>query len=200
MNSWCQNNNSLISTKLVWTILLWKYSLVVQWLFFLKHVLSRGDRHHFHFSSFDWVMDYFTVKINVFCRFEFLLDQIYLLLLLLVAEWIWECKVGHLIRSIIENVRKKHCEYIFIFALNGVAALSWNPLPFLLSVRQNAKNRLETVLVKFWLITQIFECKCQLFSERNASDRKIKPCSASNFTWRIRSSIWRDPQIEFVSI
>lgn len=73
----------------------------------IKYAITRGQRHHLHFPTFDGVVNGLPVEVEVLlgrCRLKLLLNLVYFGLGLLVAEWVRESEERRLIRLGAEHV------------------------------------------------------------------------------------------------
>lgn len=102
----------------------------------VHNAVSRGQSHHFHFSSFDRVEDGLPVEIQVlidWCRFKLLLDRIDFSLGLLVTEWVREGEERSLIWLVAEHVLESQNELLII--VYEIVSLSEYSTPFFLRIR-----------------------------------------------------------------
>ena len=107
-------------------------------------------------------------------RLKFICDFSHLILGILVAPWIRECKIGRLISLIAEHVLESESELIFL--VDEVICLSENASPFLLSVWEDSEYWLKTLPIQLCLIVQVLECECQLLTLWYTFYREVEPC------------------------
>ena len=147
MYSRSENNNFFWFFKLLrsslWVVnSFWKHSLWILWLSlpFFSYLILRWYCHHFHLSSFYWIINDLSMKIQVFIRtsfHKFLLYLINLILWLLVAPGIWKGKIRCLRRCIAKHM-SEFKDKLVVLVEKEVSFIKDAP-PLFLSVGYNFK-------------------------------------------------------------
>lgn len=170
MNSRSKNNDFFLGNKFE-RPLRWIFNSVRKnslWLSIFGHSFSLvsypfigWNSNHFHLSAFNWIVNSFSVEIQILF-FRILLKQLLnianLVLNFLVRPWDGKCKVSDFIWLVTKHVWKLKSELIIL--VEEIIYFRENSTPFLLRMWEDTKHWFQTLTIQFGLVVQILEDKC----------------------------------------
>ena len=146
MHSTGENYHFLVLIKSQWSfcwiiLCLWiQTTLVIRpitWYAFslICNSVFRWNCHHFHFSTFNRIINSLSMEIQIFvrsCIGKLLLNLIYFGLWLLIAKWVWESKKCGLIWLIAKHMLESQNKLLIV--VHEIVYFGEYTTPFLLCV------------------------------------------------------------------